>query len=379
MSKNYTEEALLRVAKRQNNNKRSYLLVNPMQAKHMPISPSAALSMMSALGSELARKYPDTKLLIAFAETATAIGAAAAKCLGNDCVYLTTTRESYPEMNWIDFLEEHSHATEQRLCSNHLAEWIHNTETVILLDDELSTGKTLRNMIAQLRAGFPELSQKQIVAASVINRLTEENEKLMTSEGILTECLLKLSSDDFTEKLPEETLEAELPSYGMETSDLRTLLLPSELPNPRFGTEIGSYDEQCLKWSHFILQELESEIAAAKRILVLGTEECMFPALRLGEEIEKRYPDTAVFCHSTTRSPIGISNEPGYPISKGSRLTSIYDEKRTTYIYNLTEYRLVLVLTDTPHPCVASMKCLQAALYKSGCRNICFIFPESGK
>ena len=374
MSKSYTEADLLRIAKRQNNKKRSYLLVNPLQAKHMPVSPKEALSMMSALGSRLARKYPNTKLLIAFAETATAIGAIAAKYLGNDCIYLTTTRENYPEMNWIDFLEEHSHATEQRLCSNHLAEWISHTESVILLDDELSTGKTLRNMITQLRSEFPELGGKQIVAASILNRLTDENEQLMTSEGVLTEYLLKLSPNDFASKLPEETFEGENPPYGEETPPPCSLLLPNSIPNPRFGIMIKSYDEQCDRWSRYIIQELEAEIATSKRILVLGTEECMFPAIRLGEEIENSYPDIRVLCHATTRSPIGISHEAGYPITSGNRLTSLYDESRTTYIYNLAQYDLVLVLTDAAPPCRTSMCRLQSALMQHGCKNIRFIF-----
>lgn len=372
--KNYSESDLLRIAKRQNNKKRSYLLVNPLQAKHMPVTPKEALSMMSTLGRKLAEKYPNTKLLIAFAETATAIGAAAAKCLDNDCIYLTTTRESYPEGNWIDFLEEHSHATEQRLYSNDLAEWIQSTESVILLDDELSTGRTLRNMIAQLRNEFPELAKKQIIAASILNRLTTENEQLMSNEGVLTECLLKLSPSDFVEKLPAGTFEAEVPIHNEEAAAPQTLVLPERLPNPRFGTVIHSYDERIINCSRFIINKLEAEIAKSKRILVLGTEECMFPALRLGVEIENKYPDIQVFCHATTRSPIGISNEEGYPITSGIKLKSLYDENRTTYIYNLTQYDMVLVLTDAAPPRGISMCQLQSALIQHGCKNIRFIF-----
>ena len=35
----YTAADTLRIAKRYNNPKRSYLLVNPLQAKHIPVSP----------------------------------------------------------------------------------------------------------------------------------------------------------------------------------------------------------------------------------------------------------------------------------------------------------------------------------------------------
>ena len=49
----YTQQDLLRVARRVNNTKRSYLLVNPLQAKHIPVPPSRALEMMGALGDRL--------------------------------------------------------------------------------------------------------------------------------------------------------------------------------------------------------------------------------------------------------------------------------------------------------------------------------------
>ena len=76
----YTAADTLRIAKRYNNPKRSYLLVNPLQAKHIPVSPAAALEMMGALGDQVAAKYPEARLVIGFAETATAIGAGLPLC-----------------------------------------------------------------------------------------------------------------------------------------------------------------------------------------------------------------------------------------------------------------------------------------------------------
>ena len=72
----YTQSQILRIAKRFRNAKRSYLLVNPLQAKHLPVSPSQALDMMETLGERLRAEFPFAKLVIGFAETATAIGAA---------------------------------------------------------------------------------------------------------------------------------------------------------------------------------------------------------------------------------------------------------------------------------------------------------------
>ena len=150
----YTAADTLRIAKRYNNPKRSYLLVNPLQAKHIPVSPAAALEMMGALGDQVAAKYPEARLVIGFAETATAIGAAVAARLGPDCLYVHTTREAL-DGDWILFREEHSHAAEHRLCADQLADWIDRSPAIVFVDDEFSTGRTLINMVQQLRERYP--------------------------------------------------------------------------------------------------------------------------------------------------------------------------------------------------------------------------------
>lgn len=158
----YTSNNTLRIAKRFQNLKRPYLLVNPLQAKHIPVRPAAALDMMGTLGDLLARNYPETRLVIGFAETATAIGAVVAERIAPECVYVHTTREAFPEAgHWIEFLEEHSHAVEQKLRGDQLPEWLANTDCVILVDDEISTGKTLMNMVRELREQYPAFSEKK--------------------------------------------------------------------------------------------------------------------------------------------------------------------------------------------------------------------------
>ena len=75
----YQINDVLRVAKRYNNAKRVYLLVDPLQAKHMPVSPTEAMDMMSVLGDKLAKNYPSAGLIVGFAETATAIASVVAE------------------------------------------------------------------------------------------------------------------------------------------------------------------------------------------------------------------------------------------------------------------------------------------------------------
>ena len=83
-----------------------------------------------------------------------------------------------------------------------------------------------------------------------------------------------------------------------------------------------------------------------KDILVLGTEECMLPALLIGRSIEEVNEANSINCHSTTRSPIGISDSSNYPIRSGFRLRSFYDSQRESYIYNIRAYDIVIIVSD---------------------------------
>ena len=73
---------------------------------------------------------------------------------------------------WALFSEEHSHAVEQKLCGDRLEARLKETEWVILVDDEISTGKTLRNMVRKLREQYPGFGEKRLVAASLLNRVS---------------------------------------------------------------------------------------------------------------------------------------------------------------------------------------------------------------
>ena len=312
----YTAADTLRIAKRYNNPKRSYLLVNPLQAKHIPVSPAAALEMMGALGDQVAAKYPEARLVIGFAETATAIGAAVAARLGPDCLYVHTTREAL-DGDWILFREEHSHAAEHRLCADQLADWIDRSPAIVFVDDEFSTGRTLINMVQQL-----------------------------------------------------PVKEAAPPAQG-PLPDLRTLYTAEPLPDPRRGVAVGCYTDCCRAAAEELLSRLREELPDRGALLVLGTEECMYPALTVGSLAEQTGLCATVRCHATTRSPIGICPDSAYPIRNGVLLPSFYGGDRKTYLYDLAAYDAALVVTDAP-AAVDGTACtrLAAALGQLGCPRL---------
>lgn len=359
----YSPANTLRVAKRYKNVKRTYLLVNPLQAKHIPVSPTESLHMMNALGQLLYNKYPETKLIIGFAETATAIGAAVASCFSESCIYLHTTRESVPHVHkWIEFSEEHSHAVEQKLFADTLHQWISQSDTILFVEDEISTGKTLINMIEQLKQLFPALSGKKLVAASILNRVSPDNLSKMHDAGIICESLVGLPQTDYTELMadmdvhPAEPVEAvKQPMTCEDMGALRQM-------DPRTGVQIGDYTSFCEQIAHRFISACPSILHSSRSVLLLGTEECMYPALVLGQALETAFPNLTVRCHATTRSPIGISSADAYPITSGCKIESFYSSTRDTYIYNLNHYDTVVVVTDAMASNIEAMHSLAGAL-----------------
>lgn len=367
----YTKETTLRVAKRYRNAKRAYLLVNPLQAKHMPVSPTEALTMMRTLGEGLRQEFPGARLVLGFAETATALGAAVASRLGPDCAFLTTTREAGEGPGWVRFLEEHSHAAEQKLWGGDLDALLQETDTVLFVDDEISTGKTLRNMVAQLTRCWPALGEKTLVAASLLNRVTPEQEEALADAGINCRCLVRLPQEDHTAQVADWTV-TEAPPAVPQNLSFRQETLPGEgLLDPRKTLRIGAYDRSCQAVAEAMLSHTLGPVETLGKTLVLGTEECMYPALRLGEKLERLGAE--VCCHATTRSPIGLCDAPGYPIRSGWKLPSFYEEERTTYVYNLREYDTVIVVSDTKK---TDLRAIQALASVLTCKHLIYTQGE---
>ena len=164
------------------NKKRSFLFVSKVLGKHLPINPAMGLLTGALLAGQYALKSADmhfsnemelaehfnkanplvpdpyipaslSPVIIGFAETATALGQAFFAAF-QKADYFHTTREIIAgEEPLIVFEEEHSHATSHRCyISNDVLE---NSREIVLVDDELSTGKTALNIIRSIQAKFP--------------------------------------------------------------------------------------------------------------------------------------------------------------------------------------------------------------------------------
>lgn len=371
---NYQQKDLVRIAKRENNTKRGYLVVDPLQGKHVPVEPSKALNLFKSLAEKLQGKYEGERLLlIGFAETATAIGAQAAITLGTK--YIQTTREVIPDVSYLFFSEAHSHATEQKLVKDDIDRVINETDRIVFVEDEVTTGNTVMNIIRIIRREYQR--KIKFAVASLLNGMTEEYLKIYREEEIELHYLVKTDHSGYSaiaEKYHCDGLSIRAIQEDHTQEKLAVSIqdkIWNELPhiisipgwmNARRFVDAKQYETACKKLAETVIAE--TSVKQGERVLVIGTEEFMYPALLTGQEIEKIGCD--VRCHSTTRSPIAVSTEEEYPLHCRYELCSLYDPERKTFIYDLENYDRVIVMTDSA---LASLKGLETLIYALRMKN----------
>ncbi len=384
----YQERDLVKIAKRENNSKRNYLVVDPLQGKHVPVTPSAALNLFKNLASKLQGKYEGERLLlIGFAETATAISAQAAITLGTK--YIQTTREVIPDVSYLFFSEAHSHATEQKLVKDDIDRVINETDRIVFVEDEVTTGNTIMNIIRIIRREYQR--KIKFAVASLLNGMTEEYLKIYREEEIELHYLVKTDHSGYSAIAEKYHCDgtcvcATAEKYHCDGLSIRAIQedhtqeklavsiqdkIWNELPhiisipgwmNARRFVDAKQYETACKKLAETVIAE--TSVKQGERVLVIGTEEFMYPALLTGQEIEKM--GCEVRSHSTTRSPIAVSTEEEYPLHCRYELRSLYDPDRKTFIYDLESYDRVIVMTDSA---LVSLKGLETLTYALSMKN----------
>lgn len=343
----YEEKDLIAVARRENNTKRGYLLVNPLQGKHFPVSPTQSLALFKQLSLCLPLEFAQKKtLFIGFAETATAIGMAVALEKGG--YYMQTTRELDETVEFFDFSESHSHATEQKLSKTHLDQILPEIEEIIFVEDEVTTGNTIEQIIKILRDSYTKTPN-----ISVLSILNGMNPTQMANYQAMNVALFYLRKTDHSNygeiaaKFPDDgQYHQEIPTKNAKNLKIKTYHCPLPYLNTRRLCHSADYEKHCealFQWT------LEEKIPRKPSILLLGTEEFMFAPLYLGKKWEEKGHE--VRCHATTRSPIMVSHAPHYPLQERYALPSLYDPQRNTFIYQLSDKNRkdqVVIFTDSP-------------------------------
>lgn len=362
---------LIRIAKRENNTKRSYLYVNPIQGKHIPVSPSLSIKLFSALAEKIEKRYQGERLLvIGFAETATAIGSTIAYKAENVKFYMNTTRENLVGAEYLFFTESHSHATEQRLVVNHLDAVLTGVDRVVFAEDEVTTGNTIEKLMRILQDKYASRHLKFGIV-SILNSMPDKRLQELEEGGFIC---------DFLYRIPVQYRVGEIERHSYESLEIVPCKSKIHLEkiqisgywNCRVATDINWVRTSVNAFVESAITSING-LKQAERVLILGTEEFMFPGMMIGAEIEKCWPDKTVRYHATTRSPIEVSLDSDYPLHNRMPLESLYGTDRRTFIYNFEKYDKVLIVTDASPINEGGLASLAGALEQYGNKELTVI------
>lgn len=355
-------EQLVNLAKRENNSKRSYLYVNPLQGKHIPVNPVDTKEMCRELADKIEKKHSMEKLfIIGFAETATAIASYVASYLENAVYIENTTREEEIDGDaYLYFTESHSHAMKQKLNVKWFEDYLFMVDRIVFVEDEVTTGNTICKLIKEIVDNFPKKRIKFSIA-SVLNSMQEERIDELRKEEI--DCI-------YLNKIPFEYNIDVINSYEGNNTSMYSCLDVSYDKNidickvkgvidSRMTCKTADYIECSRRFCAYVYEK-EFCNRQLDEVLVIGTEEFMYPAIELAGYLQEWKACKKVKTHSTTRSPIIAYDVEDYPLRNRYKLVSVYDDERITYIYNLKRYDKVVVVTDSK---LISYKGLESLLY----------------
>jgi hypothetical protein len=372
-----------------------------LRAVQQPAVPVAAPTVTSWRGA-------GGPVVLGFAETATALGHSVADALGAR-TYLHSTRRPSPEVTAVGSFEEgHSHATTHLLLPSPPS-LLAGSDPLVLVDDELSTGRTAMGAIGVLHALFP--GRTRYLVATLVDLRSTADEAAMSRRA--TDLGLRVDVVSLVRgrvMLPPEILELAAAhiaastgqpqiagntgepgnsgerGYGGERSGpaehrsrvaVRTgrpaarSTVQASWPiglrqGGRFGFTHGAQPAFRHAASRIAVQLRAALPPGVRRVLVIGTEELMYLPLRLALDLAV---DHDVWFQSTTRSPVHPETTPGSLVR--SRTTFAADDGTERYLYNATvgfprepadPEVIVLVTDDLPGAAVEALAALSVPL-----------------
>lgn len=365
-------EQLVNLAKRKNNTKRSYLYVNPLQGKHIPVNPRKTKEMCKVLADEVEKKYASEKLfIIGFAETATAIASYVASFLDNAVYFENTTREEERKENeYLYFTESHSHATEQKLNAKWFDDYLFMVDRIVFVEDEVTTGNTIYKLITEIKTRFSKKIIKFSIA-SVLNSMTDDRIQELSKQNI--DCIyLKKIPFEYRKDVIDAYEEKDECMFNCIDASYNNLMEIHQVAGGVDSRVTCKVDDYLMRVNHFCAYVYENEFRnkALDEVLIIGTEEFMYPAIELAGYLQERGVCKEIKTHSTTRSPIMAYDVEAYPLHNRYTLISVYDDERVTYVYNLKKYDKVVVVTDSKLVSHKGLESLLSALQKVGNNNI---------
>lgn len=266
------------------------------------------------------------------AETAVGLGAGVHRAFSAtrpDSMYLISTRHPLGTELFARFEEEHSHASAHLIhmpVDPEIREMMLQARSLVLVDDEASTGKTFVNLHrALVDAGLSKI------------------------ERVVTCVLTDWSAGAVRHAIGEQATAVSLMQGSYQFHEDQAAPLP-EMPDVG-AVSIGEWPLSADKdWGRLGVRHVEDTLAPeiqvqpGEKIIVLGTSEFVWRPFLLAERLERAGAD--VHFSSTSRSPIAL----GHSIQHALSFSDNYGLGIPNFLYNVKpgQFDRVLICTETP-------------------------------
>ncbi|MFK3916052.1 MULTISPECIES: phosphoribosyltransferase domain-containing protein [unclassified Psychrobacter] len=382
----YQLEDLLGFAQRINP-KRAFLFVSKVLGRHIPVAPSTMRNAFTDLADLVPSDLAEPVLVIGMAETAVGLSAGVHQALQTrypQALLLNSTRHAQhddsSDANGTDsllttFCEDHSHASQHLIYQskeNITQAQLLASKTLIMVDDEASTGNTCVNVVTALReAGLSQLEQVHLT--TLVDWSLDQEKPHPQSDAKPARMADRLAGIEFhrhhllsgawqwTDAPHPEPIT--MPSVDTTAAGSQVLgdtgnwgRFPTLDSTDGFDDYLSSFQAA---FTRFNDQESFDLIQLPKRILVLGSNEFVWLPFLLAEWLEiesKRLSgDTATMVNfsALTRSPIAL----GGAITTMLSFSDNYGLGMTNFAYNVepSDWDLIVLCIETSADSVDAM------------------------
>ena len=386
-SKNYALEDLLGFAQRINP-KRAFLFVSKVLGRHIPVAPSIMRGAFTDLANLVPDDLPESILVIGMAETAVGLSAGVHQALQTrypNALLLNSTRHAQHGSDnnhalLTTFSEDHSHASQHLIyqsADNVTQAQLLASKTLIMVDDEASTGNTCVNVVTALRnAGLDQLQQVHLT--TLVDWSLNQHQGAADSDNADSENVV---SDQIAERLPNIEFQRHhllsgawtwtdapnpepITMPSVDTTEAGSHMLGDTGNWGRFPTldSTNGFDNYLLRFqtvfnvfnkqAQFEKEQFDKE-QLPKRILVLGSNEFVWLPFLLAEWLETQTQNSTVNFSALTRSPIAL----GGAITTMLSFSDNYGLGMTNFAYNVepSDWDLIVLCVETSADSVDDM------------------------
>ncbi|MBW3243647.1 phosphoribosyltransferase family protein [Epibacterium sp. DP7N7-1] len=294
---------LIRMAERQNP-KRGFLFVSTVLGRHIPVSAGYHRMILERLAQDVSRKIDTGSdvLVMGYAETAVGLGAGVHDALRKHMKdgrigYLPTTRHPGDRDVWCAFSEDHSHVTGHSILQpvqNDLKSLAAQAQTLVLVDDEATTGKTFTNLISALASVGRTFKHICLVT------LTD------WSAGDVRDAISSIAGCENASISSVSLIEGRwnwTPVDGLAAQVIPTAA--ARLPGPGIDRDAAAWRAGISGATHLPENAVRGYLEGnrpSKPVLVIGTGEYVWQAFRMAEQISEMGWEACFL--ATTRSPV---------------------------------------------------------------------------